>query len=70
MEGRTEGVIAVAAYVVLIPASSHLMSVDGKAFEAGGVLTQEMTSSTGMFLAIIAALVSITMLAKFSKSKN
>ncbi|EDN7522512.1 PTS sugar transporter subunit IIC [Listeria monocytogenes] len=70
MEGRTEGVIAVAAYVVLIPASSHLMSVDGKAFEAGGVLTQEMTSSTGMFLAIIAALVSVTMLAKFSKSKK
>lgn len=29
-----------------------------------------MTSSTGMFLAIIAALVSITMLAKFSKSKK
>ncbi|MBC2047890.1 PTS sugar transporter subunit IIC [Listeria booriae] len=70
MEGRVEGVIAVAAYVVLIPASVPVTSTAGKSFEASGVLTQSMTSPTGMFLAIIAALISTTLLCKFSQSKR
>lgn len=70
MEGRVEGVIAVAAYVVLIPANVPVTSTAGKSFEASGVLTQSMTSPTGMFLAIIAALISTTLLCKFSQSKR
>lgn len=70
MEGRVEGIIAVAAYVVLIPANVPVTSTAGKAFEASGVLTQDLTSPTGTFLAIIAALISTSLLCKFSQSKR
>jgi len=65
--GTVGGYTGVASFVTLLPATVAVTSVGGEDFEAAAVLTQGLTSATGMFLAIIASLVSVTMLSKLNK---
>lgn len=58
------GYTGVASFVTLLPATVMVTSVDGETFEAGAILTQGLTSATGMFLAIIASLLGVTLLCK------
>ncbi|WP_052303173.1 PTS transporter subunit EIIC [Carnobacterium sp. 17-4] len=58
------GYTGVVSFVTLLPATVMVTSVDGEIFEAGAILTQGLTSATGMFLAIIASLLGVTILCK------
>ncbi|GAB2028049.1 PTS sugar transporter subunit IIC [Lactovum odontotermitis] len=69
-DGSLEGIVAVACLVTLIPNVVNVTDLKGKSFESAGVLTQTYTSSSTMFLGIIASLVGVTLLCKFSKSKR
>ena len=66
-EGNIGGYTGVASFVTLLPSTAMVTSIDGETFEAGGVLTQGLTSATGMFLAIVAALFGVTLLSKLTK---
>ncbi|WP_239256789.1 PTS sugar transporter subunit IIC [Listeria ilorinensis] len=66
-DGLLGGVMGLISFVTCLPATVVLTDVTGKEVTAGGVLTQTLTSSTGMFLAIIAALIGVTLLSKFGK---
>ncbi len=68
--GVLEGIISVCTYAVLVPPTSTITSITGETFEAGGILTQAVTSSSGLFLALIAALVSVTLLCKINKNEK
>src|SRR5699024_3995949 len=61
------GYTGVASFVTLLPSTVLVNNVDGDAFVVGGVLTQALTSATGMFLAIIASLIGVTLLSKLSE---
>src|SRR5699024_12077099 len=61
-EGFVGGYTGVASFVTLLPSTVIVNNVEGDAFEVGGVLTQALTSATGMFLAIIASLFGVTLL--------
>lgn len=69
-EGFIGGYTGVASFVTLLPATAVVNSLDGETFEVGGVLTQSLTSATGMFLAILASLVGVSLLSRFSKIEN
>lgn len=66
-EGLYGGVVGLVSFIILLPAQVVIADIKGKSFTAAAVLTQTLTSATGMFLAIIAALVSVTLLAKLNK---
>lgn len=70
LEGSVEGIIAVACYVVVVPNTLSVYTAAGKNVEASGVLTQTFTSSSAMLLGIIAALASVTLLAKLYNVKQ
>lgn len=67
MEGSLEAIVAVACYVSLVPNSVSVLTADGSATTTGA-LTQNYTSASGMFLGIIASLLSVTLLCKLSTS--
>lgn len=69
-EGLIGGVMALAAYIVVLPAQIILTDVNGESFTAAATLTQTQTSATGMFLAIVAALLSVTLLCKFTQMEK
>ena len=69
-DGALEGIVAIACYITLIPNSVSVLSVGGKTFQATGTLTQTYTSATTMLLGIIAALVGVTLLCKFSQNQK
>lgn len=64
-DGTVGGYTGVASFVILLPATVSVSSIGGEIFEAGAVLTQGLTSATGMFLSIIASLIGVTLLCKF-----
>lgn len=70
LEGSVEGIIAVASYVAVVPNVLSVYTTAGKTAEASGLLTQTFTSSSAMLLGIIAALTSVTLLAKLYKVKQ
>ena len=65
-DGLFGAVMGIVSFVLVLPAQVALTDVNGESFTAGAVLTQAQTSATGMFLAIIATLLSVTLLVKFS----
>lgn len=69
-EGLIGGVVGLISAVLMLPAQTTLADLEGNSVTAGGVLTQTQTSATGMFLAMIAALLSVTLLCKFSKMEK
>ena len=69
-DGALEGIVAIACYITLIPNTVSVLSVGGKTFQAAGTLTQTYTSATTMLLGIIAALVGVTLLCKFSQNQK
>ncbi|MBC1601646.1 PTS sugar transporter subunit IIC [Listeria welshimeri] len=66
-EGLIGAVMGLVSYMIVLPAQIIITDVEGKTFTAAATLTQTQTSATGMFLAIIATLLSVTWLSKFSK---
>jgi len=66
-EGFVGGYTGVASFVTLLPSTVIVNSLEGDVFEVGGVLTQALTSATGMFLAIVASLIGVTVLSKLSE---
>ena len=64
-EGLIGGVVGLISAVLMLPAQTTLADLEGNSVTAGGVLTQTQTSATGMFLAMIDALLSVTLLCKF-----
>lgn len=66
-DGLMGAVMGLVSYVIVLPAQVILADVEGKSVTAAAVMTQTQTSATGMFLAIIATLFSVTWLCKFSK---
>ncbi|HLQ82787.1 MAG TPA: PTS sugar transporter subunit IIC [Pseudogracilibacillus sp.] len=66
-EGFVGGYTGVASFVTLLPSTVMVNNLEGDSFEAGGVLTQALTSATGMFLAIIASLIGVTLISKLSE---
>lgn len=68
-EGIFGAVLAVVSFFIVLPATVSLTDVNGDEVTAAA-WTQTQTSATGMFLGIIAALVSVTMLAHFSKMEK
>lgn len=69
-EGLVGGVVGLISSILVLPAQTTLSDIDGNSVTAGAVLTQTQTSATGMFLAIIAALFSVTLLCKFTKMEQ
>ncbi|MFS1030242.1 PTS sugar transporter subunit IIC [Enterococcus casseliflavus] len=65
-DGLFGAVMGVISFFLVLPAQNAITDANGKSFMAAA-FTQTQTSATGMFLAIIATLVSVTLLAKFSK---
>lgn len=66
-EGLIGSVVGLVSYMIVLPAQIILTDVNGKTFTATATMTQTQTSATGMFLAIIATLFSVTLLCKFTK---
>lgn len=66
-EGFIGGYTGVVSFVILLPSTVIVNNLEGDAFEVAGVLTQGLTSATGMFLAIVASLIGVTLLSKLSK---
>ncbi|WP_270520582.1 PTS sugar transporter subunit IIC [Enterococcus asini] len=69
-EGLIGGVMGLVSYLIVLPAQVVLTDVEGKSVTAAAVMTQTQTSATGMFLAIIATLFSVTWLCKFTKMEK
>lgn len=65
-EGLFGAVMGVIAFFLVLPAQNIVTDSNGETFTAAA-FTQAQTSATGMFLAIVATLVSVTLLSKFSK---
>jgi len=69
-EGLIGAVMGIVSFVLVLPAQVDLTDVRGESFIVSGVLTQVHTSATGMFLAIMTTLLSITLLVKFSSMEK
>lgn len=69
-EGLIGEVMGLVSYLIVLPAQVVLTDVEGKSVTAAAVMTQTQTSATGMFLAIIATLFSVTWLCKFTKMEK
>lgn len=66
-EGLIGGVVGLVSFITLLPSTVMLTDINGENVTVGAVLTQTFTSATGMFLAIVASLIGVTLLVKFSK---
>lgn len=65
-EGLFGAVMGIISFFLVLPAHNVITDSNGNVSTATA-FTQTQTSATGMFLAIISTLVSVTLLAKFSK---
>ncbi|WP_430611712.1 PTS sugar transporter subunit IIC [Enterococcus sp. DIV0876] len=65
-DGLFGAVMGVISFFLVLPAQNAITDTNGESVMAAA-FTQTQTSATGMFLAIIATLISVTLLAKFSK---
>ncbi|TLQ04711.1 PTS sugar transporter subunit IIC [Marinilactibacillus psychrotolerans] len=64
LDGTVGGYTGVTSFITLLPSTVMITTTEGETVEAAAVLTQGLTSATGMFLAIIASLVGVTLLSK------
>lgn len=69
-EGLVGSIVGITSFVTLLPATVMLTDTEGNVVSAGGVLTQSLTSATGMFLAIIASLLGVTLFCRLTKLKK
>lgn len=70
-DGLSAGVMGVSIFVVMLPAVSNIVPNGAtEAVQISGVLTQTNTSSTGLFLAIIAGLLGTELFIKLAKNKK
>nr|WP_280737090.1 MULTISPECIES: PTS transporter subunit EIIC [unclassified Enterococcus] len=67
-EGALEGIVALACYITLIPNEVTISNYAGESINVSGTLTQTYTSASTMLLGIIAALLGVTILCKFSQN--
>lgn len=61
------GGLSVALMFIMMPVTSDVALLNGKVAQASGVYLQSMTSSSGLFLAMIAGLIGTELFIKFSK---
>lgn len=64
------GVFGVISFFIMLPATLSVSTVGGKAVDVAAIFSQNETSATGMFLAMIASLIGVTLLCKFNKNKH
>lgn len=64
------GILSTAVMFILMPLSSTVTLLDGNTAEATGVFLQSLTSSSGLAMAMIAALVSTELFIKLAKMKS
>lgn len=64
------GVFGVISFFVLLPAALDVTTAKGKVVNVAAIFTQSETSATGMFLAIIASLLGVTLLCKLNRNKH
>lgn len=64
------GVFGVISFFIMLPAVLSVTTADGKAVQVAAIFSQNETSATGMFLAIIASLLGVTLLSKFTKNPH
>jgi PTS system cellobiose-specific IIC component len=62
----TSGFVGVISFFTLLPAVVETTSTTGKSVSIAAAYTQSQTSATGMFLAMIASLIGVTLLHKFN----
>lgn len=65
-DGALEGIVALAAYVSLVPNIISITGVNGTEIQASGALTQTYTSASAMLLGILAALISVPLVVKLT----
>lgn len=65
-DGALEGIVALAAYVSLVPNIISITGVDGTEIQISGALTQTYTSASAMLLGILAALISVPLVVKLT----
>lgn len=66
-DGLIGSVMGIISLILVLPAQVTVLDIEGTQFSANAILTQTYTSATGMFLAIIATLVSVSLLCSLSK---
>ena len=69
-EGLIGGVVGPISAVLMLPAQTTLADLEGNSVTAGGVFNSNTNQCYRNVLAMIAALLSVTLLCKFSKWKN
>ncbi|MGM0123122.1 PTS system, cellobiose-specific IIC component [Enterococcus sp. AZ194] len=65
-DGALEGIVALAAYVSLVPNVINITGFDGTEIQTAGTLTQTYTSASAMLLGILAALISVPLVVKLT----
>lgn len=65
-DGALEGIVAIAAYISLVPNIIPVSGLDGAEIQAAGLLTQTYTSASAMLLGILAALISVPLVIKLT----
>ncbi|WP_412989330.1 PTS sugar transporter subunit IIC [Pediococcus siamensis] len=64
------GVFGVISFFIMLPAVLSVTTNTGKNVNVAAIFSQNETSATGMFLAIIASLLGVTLLCKFNRNKH
>ncbi|WP_455387129.1 PTS sugar transporter subunit IIC [Lactiplantibacillus pentosus] len=64
------GVFGVISFFIMLPATLSVATLKGKTVDVAAIFSQNETSATGMFLAMIASLLGVTLLCKFNKNKH
>lgn len=67
-DGVTEGVIALASYVSLVPNSVPVISNAGKTVQASSVLTQDYSSASGMMVSLLTGIFATLIMMRLQKS--
>lgn len=69
-DATISGFVGVVSFFTLLPAVVKTTTVAGKSVSVAAIYTQAETSATGMFLAMIASLIGVTLLHKFNQVKR
>lgn len=64
------GVFGVICFFIMLPAQLKIATVDGKMVIVPTIFSQTQVSATGMFLAIIASMIGVTLLCKFNQNAH
>lgn len=69
-DGVTEGIVALASYVSLVPNTVKVLTLSGKSYSASGVLTQDYSSASGMLVAILTGIFATMIMTRLQKAKH